>query len=54
MALRANSSKLPAKVFKKAAHMQREGVPRKQAIATAAGMMRAGRLTAKGEYRRVT
>lgn len=43
--------RLPTKVFVKAAHLQKaEGMPRDQAIATAANMNRAGRLTEKGEY----
>ena len=43
--------RLPAKVFKKAAHlMKAEGKTKKQAIGAAAGMNRAGRLTEEGEY----
>jgi hypothetical protein len=46
-------AKLPRKVFVKAAHLQRaEGKTREQALGMAAGMNRAGRLTARGEYRR--
>lgn len=45
------SRRLPVKVFVKAAHLQeKEDMPRKQAIATAASMNRAGRLTEGGEY----
>lgn len=44
--------KLPKQVFIKAAHLQKEGVPRKQAIAEAASMNRKGRLSKSGKYRR--
>lgn len=43
--------RLPERVFKKAAHLQRvEGKTREQALGAAAGMDRSGRLTNKGEY----
>lgn len=42
---------LPKKVFRKAAEMQKsEGMPRRQALAVAANMNRAGRLTDEGAY----
>lgn len=52
-ASRANRNKrrLPEKVFKKAAYLQKhEGKDRDQAIATAASMNRSGRLTKEGKY----
>jgi len=43
--------KLPEKVFKKAAHLQKaEGMSRKEALGAAAGMNRSGRLTESGKY----
>lgn len=47
---RAATGKLPQKVFIKTAHLMKEGKSRNQALGEAAGMMRAGRLTEKGEY----
>lgn len=49
-----NRRRLPEKVFKKAAYLQsHEGMDRDQAIATAASMNRAGRLTKSGKYIKV-
>ncbi len=42
--------KLPEQVFKKAAHLQKEGKPRNEAIGEAAGMYKSGRLTKEGGY----
>lgn len=41
-------------VSKKIKVLLNEGVPRKQAIATAISMGKAGRITPEGGYRRVT
>jgi hypothetical protein len=40
-------------VSAKIAYLVREGVPKKQAVAEAYSMQRAGRLTSTGEYKRV-
>jgi hypothetical protein len=42
-----------SQVSKKIGHLQREGVPREQAIAMGISMGKKGRITPSGGYRRV-
>jgi hypothetical protein len=53
MATRRSRGKAPPSVRAKTEHLIHEGKTPEQAYGEAWGMQRAGRLTAKGEYKRV-